>query len=115
MPVFQGDRTVKYINMKQRNADSTPGDPIDISGWEFRATLRRHPNTNESLGELTTANGGFVNVDEVNGRIAMVLDDTLTAALPVGRVHFDVQYSNAPDGPVWVFGGNFMVKQPVTR
>lgn len=109
MSVFQGTRETRYMNLKQAGA------PIDITGWEFRATLRRLPTSEDSLGELTTANNGFVTVDAVNGRLAMLLDDSLTATLPVGRIHFDVLYENAADGPVWLFGGSFIVKKPVTR
>jgi hypothetical protein len=110
MAIYQGARSVKYITMKDSD-----GAFIDISGWELRATLRRAINSPDELGELTMANGGFVLVDSANGRLAIVLDDTLTAVLPVGRVYFDVLHDNAPDGPVWIFGGSFIVKQPVTR
>lgn len=110
MAVFQGTREIRYMNFK--NSDESP---MNIDGWEFRATLRRTPTASDSLGELTMANGGFVIVDAVNGRLAMILDDSLTETLPVGRIHFDVLRDNAPDGPVWVFGGSFMMKQPITR
>lgn len=110
MAVMQGTLTQKYINMK--SSDDTP---IDITGWMLRASLRKAPNSPDLLAELTTENGGFVLVDEPNGRLALVLDETVTAVLPVGRVHFDVLHENAPDGPIWIFGGSFLVKQPVTR
>lgn len=110
MSVMQGTVVQKYMNIQ--NSDNTP---IDITGWELRASLRKQPTASIELVELTTANGGFVIVDAVNGRFAMVLDDTVTVILPIGRIHFDVLHSNAPDGPVWLFGGSFLVKQPVTR
>ena len=110
MAVFKGTREIRYINLKDSD-----GAAIDISGWEFRATLRRQPNAEDELGELTIDNGGFVIVDAVNGRLALIIDDTLSETLPVGRVHFDVLYDNAAEGPIWVFGGSFMVKNPVTR
>lgn len=111
MAVFQGTATVKYINMKERST----GDPIDISGWTLRAQLRDTPSASTALAELTTENGGFVLVDEVNGRMALVLDDAITELLPVGRIHFDVLRENAPEGPQWIFGGSFLVRQAVTR
>jgi hypothetical protein len=111
MAVFKGTRSIRYINFKDRDTDL----PIDITGWEFRAALRRSPSADVELGELTTANNGFVIVDAPNGRLALIIDDTLSATLPVGRVHFDVLYENAAEGPIWVFGGNFLVREPVTR
>ena len=63
MAVFQGTREIRYMNFK--NSDESP---MNIDGWEFRATLRRTPTASDSLGELTMANGGFVIVDAVNGR-----------------------------------------------
>lgn len=111
MPVYQGTTVTKYINLKDRETD----DYLDVSTWMLRAQLRRQPGSVDYLAELTTENGGFVIVDGVNGRIAMVLDDTLTDDLPVGRVHFDVLRMDASEGPLWVFGGSFIVKQPITR
>lgn len=110
MAIFQGTRTIKYIVIKDME-----DNPIDIDGWDLRATLRRAPNASDSYGDLSIDNGGFVIVDAVNGRMAMILDDSLTETLPVGRVYFDVLHENAPEGPVWIFGGSFIVKQPVTR
>lgn len=110
MAVMQGTFVQKYINIKDSN-----DAPIDITGWTLRASLRRVPTAPDVLAELTTENGGFVLIDEPNGRLAFVLDETLTALLPVGRVHFDVLHENGPEGPVWIFGGSFIVKQPVTR
>lgn len=110
MAIMQGTFVQKYINMK-----ASDGTPIDITGWTLRATLRKSPTDPVSLADLTTENGGFVLVDAVNGRLAFVLDETLTVVLPVGRIHFDVLHVNAPEGPVWIFGGSFIVKQPVTR
>jgi len=110
MAVMQGTYVQKYINMKDMD-----GNPIDITGWLFRSGLRRNPTDDTVLAELTNANGGFVLVDEPNGRIGFTLDETVTAILPVGRIHFDVLHENGPEGPVWIFGGSFIVKQPVTR
>jgi hypothetical protein len=111
MAFYQGTREVRYINMKQ--ADGVT--PIDITDWEFRAMLRKSPTASEVLAELTTLDGGFVTVDGPNGRFGMVFDDSLTAILPASRIFFDVLYNNAPDGPVWLFGGSFSVKTPITR
>lgn len=110
MAIMQGTVVQKYINIQ--NSDTTP---IDITGWTLRAVLRKQPTSSLSLGELTTENGGFVIIDPPNGRLAIVLDDSLTVTLPEGRIHFDVIRENGPTGPVWLFGGSFLVKQPVTR
>lgn len=111
MAIYQGTTSTKYLNIK----DYTTKLPIDVSGWELRAQLKRAPQTDTYYHELTTANGGFVIVDAVNGRIALYLDDEVTSLLPVGRIHFDVLRTDTVDGPQWMFGGSFMVKQPTTR
>lgn len=110
MAVYQGTALTKYVTLKD-----SEGVPLDITGWTFRAQLRDHPDDAIALGELTTENGGIVLVDEVNGRLGLVFDDALTEVLPVGRVHFDVLRENGASGPVWLFAGNFMVRQPITR
>lgn len=110
MAVFQGTVSTTYINIKDSDDAA-----IDISAWTFRAQLRQAPSSAAALAELTNANGGFVIVDGAAGRLAMVLDDSVTDLLPVGRIHFDALRENAPAGPEWMFGGSFAVKQPVTR
>jgi hypothetical protein len=107
---MQGTVVQKYLNLK--NSDGTP---VDITGWTLHASMRVAPTALDSLGELTTENGGFALIDPPNGRMAIILDDSVTAILPVGRIFFDVLRVNGPAGPVWLFGGNFLVKQPVTR
>ena len=110
MAVMQGTFVQKYVNIKTHDEEV-----VDITGWEFRSELRKVPHSATVLAELTTANGGFVTIDGPNGRLAFVLDETLTILLPIGRIYFDVLYENAPAGPVWLFGGTFFVRQPVTR
>jgi hypothetical protein len=69
----------------------------------------------ETLLELTTANGGLVVIDGPTGEIAMRITAEQSAELPVARVVFDVLRTDASPGPLWIFGGKFAIKEPVTR
>lgn len=111
MPIYKGTQDQKYMNFRDKNTDA----PIDITGWTFRADLRDQPDDPSALATLTTANGGIAIMDGLNGRIAFVFSPLITDALPVGRIHFDVLRDNAPGGPQWLFGGKFLVREPITR
>lgn len=109
MPAFQGTYYTRTFALKQ------DGVAIDISGWTFEAQVRYQVDDDEALLTLTTANGGVVTIDGSSGRLALAITADQTAALPEGRVVFDVLRTDADPGPLWQFGGQFIVKQPVTR
>lgn len=94
--------------------DSRDGTRVDITGWEFSADLR-DTRASAELINLTTANGGFTVLDGINGQMSLNITAEQTLTLPTGRIVFDVLRTDAVPGPVYVFGGSFIVKQPVTR
>lgn len=111
MPVYQGTAFTQTFVIKNAATET----PIDVSGWEFQVQLRDRTDDEDFLVELTTDNGGFVVTDGPNGEITMLLTAEQTLLLPVAKIVFDVLRTDVSPGPVWVFGGRFRVKQPVTR
>ena len=112
MPVYQGTYFTKTFILKDRVSDTA----IDVTGYEFACDIRDSVDDETALLELTTAGGGItVGATPGNGEVVMKLTAAQTAALPTGKLHFDVLHSNASPGPLWLFGGKFTVKQPVTR
>lgn len=110
MPAFQSDYYARGFVLKDR----TTALPTNITGWALQAQIRE--NLDEAvLLDLTTANGGLVITSGTGGRLEIRITAAQTALLPVGRVLFDVRRTGITPGPLWLFGGSFKVKQPVTR
>jgi hypothetical protein len=109
MTTYQGT----YKAYPFRMTSKTSGSP-DISSWTFHAKIR-DKLTSAVLLDLTSANGGVVVTDGLNGRLELRMTAVQTATLPVARLLFDVLRTDAVPGPVWLFGGAFKVKTPVTR
>jgi hypothetical protein len=108
LAVFQG--TVHTISFLLKAS----GSPIDITGWTFSAKLKDNRADSTALVTLTSANGGFVIADATAGRLQMVLSAVQTAALPTGRIVFDVLRTDGTNSPVYIAGGSFQVKASVT-
>lgn len=109
MPLYQGTYFSKNFTLK-----GSDGDPLDMTGWTFRAHVRDRTD-DELLLELSTENTGMVLLDGPNGRLTMVMTPEQTLSLPVGTMVFDVLRTDPATGAQWLFGGRFKVKQPVTR
>ena len=37
--IWRGDTPVIFVTIRERNADGTEGDPIDVTGYSFRMTV----------------------------------------------------------------------------
>ena len=111
MPAYQGT----YYSRSFQMMSVTTGKPIDITGWTFQAEVRVNLTDAAPQLTLTSAAAGFTILDAPNGRFSMNITATQTLALPLGGVIFDVLRTDPTNGPVWLFGGRFKVKQPVTR
>lgn len=111
MAAYQGT----YYAIAFQLLDSA-GDPYaDITSWEFSADIRDNRTDSTEELSLTTANGGFVVTSGANAQFEMRMTAAQTLSLPTGRMVFDVLRTDASPGPVYLFGGSFKVKQPVTR
>lgn len=112
MPIYKGTYWEKTLRLKEKST----GNPIDISGWEFRSQIRTAPDaTGDPLLELTTDNGNFVIVDGPNGVLTMKILAEDTADLEEGYVYGDILRTDADPGPRWQLSYRAVVAQPVTR
>jgi hypothetical protein len=117
MPVYKGTYYARVFKLTHQ----ATGAAIDITGWDFAAEVRQ--NIADASPELTLTSlpspspPHFVVVDGPNGRVEMRLYEDDTDTLPEGTHIFDVLRIDVSSGfgPVWLFGGSFVVKQPVTR
>lgn len=94
---------------------ATDGSAIDITDWTFSADIREKRRDETELLSLTSENEGFVTTEAALGRFEMRITAEQTAALPTGRLVFDILRTDASPGPLYVGGGAFRVRQPVTR
>lgn len=113
MPCFQGTRYTRNFAFKYCSTNA----PIDITSWLFRGMIRDNREDPVPLVELTSENGGFSIVDGTNGRLQFTLSPAQTAALPIGRMMFDVERTDLlmSEGPIWLFEASFQTKKPITR
>lgn len=114
MPIYQGTLYTRAFAIQDK-----AGAAINVTGWEFRMQIRKHPHDAGAASlELTTANGGIgVASGGTDGRIFISLDEGQTLDLVTGSYKFDVLRTDQASGggPSWLFGGKLKVKQPVTR
>lgn len=111
MPAYQGTYYARGLIF----IDADTELPVDISGQTFEADVRDEIADTTTLLTLNTDNGGLVVTDGAAGRLEIRITAEQTEELPVGRMVFDILRTDASPGPIWMVGGSFKVKQPVTR
>lgn len=62
------------------------GQPIDISTWQFEATVRDEDG--DAVLEMSTSNGNFTVFDGPNGWLRLSMTEEQTEALEAGPVTF---------------------------
>jgi hypothetical protein len=92
MPIYRGTVYEKPLVFANRS----DGLPIDISLWQFQATLK--DATGADLLDMSTALGHFTVEDGPNGRLLWSLTPTETAALAAGKVYFGIYRTDDADG-----------------
>lgn len=90
------------------------GVPINLTSATFEAKFRKTVN-DDVLLTLNTANNGINIVDAINGRLQLVITALQSATLPLQHIVFDVLRTDLSPGPVRLFGGSLVVKDPITR
>lgn len=92
---------------------SDNGTPL----WTGRCQFRVNYSDNDYLLELTTGNGGIVlSYNEGNPYYAIMMTDVQTAALPVGKLVYDIEFQRITDN--WVIRpqqGKVTVTPEVTK
>ena len=111
MAAYQGT----YYAVPFQLLDDAGAPVADITAWQLSADIRDNKTDTAELLSLTTANGGLAVTNGPQARFELRITAVQTALLPLGRMVFDVLRTDASPGPVYLFGGSFPVKQPVTR
>lgn len=111
MPVYQGTYYTKTLLF----TDADTGAAIDISGRTYEMDIRDAVTDTDPELTLTTANGGLTVTNGAGGALQIAITAVQSAALPLGKMVFDILRTDSSPGPTWVCSGSFKVKQPVTR
>lgn len=112
MPCYQSTRYTRNFTIRK----CSDGTPVDVTGWEFRSQIRDNRDDPNYLVELTTANGGWLVMNGLGGRIQFTLSPNQTLLLPLSRVMMDVERTDlVGEGPIWLFEATFQVRKPITR
>lgn len=89
-------------------------EPVDVSGYDAKMTLRRQANDNEIVAEFTVGNGR-VSIGSTDGLIQFVMTAVDSAALPAGKGVYEIRFTNA-DGKTWQpQGGKYTITREITR
>lgn len=59
------------------------GDPVDVSGWDFRAQLKRHPDDSTAVADFIFSDGPATNQQFIE------IDEAVRRAIPCGRRETD--------------------------
>lgn len=91
------------------------GNPIDLTGWSFRAHVRRSPGSGRLLLDCDPLNGRLV-VDVAAGLVSISLAVDDVDALGAGEFSWDL-LASTPDRPDPIFpvGGTLHVSVRTTR
>lgn len=108
----QGDTYNLRLRFKDANSD-----PVDITGWEFKAQVRANYDAELALAEFT-----YVIDDQVTntGYVDLTLSDIQTTPLPVAVMpdpsgYWDLEITYPSGDVLTVMAGKVTVKAQVTR
>jgi hypothetical protein len=110
MTVWVGNYTAYSFVLKSK----TNCEALDITGWEFQADIKANKDDETALLSLDTDGGGFAVITAAEGRFEMRITALQSEDLPTGKLFFDIRRTDVSPGPIWLFGGSFFVKTPVT-
>lgn len=93
------------------------GDPIDITGYTAALQARATADAAAALVDLTSEVNGGITLGDTDGTIAIVIAAAATAALPTGRLVYDLELTApGPTGDVVrLVEGSITVHRQVTR
>ena len=92
--------------------------PIDVTGWTFRMQIREKDQDGALIVELTTANGGVVIVDAVNGQVELLIADTVTDAFTEAQFKcavYDLEAIDALGNVERIMEGTAVLSLNITR
>lgn len=100
------------------NAPNTPGDPIDITGYDARMKVRTGSKTGTEFLDLTIGSG-IVILDALLGKFQLDVDDATTDALTeanfVGGAFYDFEIIDTASKVIRLIEGTVSFSLNVTR
>lgn len=94
MSIYRGTYYSKAIQFKNKS----DGTPIDITTWQFAASLRSDDGTD--LLDMSTSGGHFTVFDGPNGWMRFALTPTQNQNLPDGVVMAALYRTDDPNGDI---------------
>lgn len=91
-----------YHSKNFRFTTRSDGQPIDITTWQFDASLK--DGTGTTVLEMSTADGHFTVTSGESGTMRWALTEAQTEALEVGPVSFALYRTDAAEGRLRLFG-----------
>lgn len=109
--IYQGSTFSQTFQWKTGN----PAMPVNLTGYTARMQIREKISSPDYIIELTTANGGIVIKDAINGTFSIEISATATAAMTFKNAVYDIEFVS-PSGVVKrLFGGTVTLSPEVTR
>ena len=95
--LLRGDTHTGFLLKLEVDNDSGGKDPVDITGWEFKAQFSRGRKRGRVYHEASTSGGGMTITDAAAGEFT--LDAFQTNGWQEGEYYYDIQ-STAPPSTV---------------
>lgn len=105
--IYQGDTFEEDFTFETEGATPTP---IDVTGYVFRAQIRRRAADDDALADFTADI-----VDGPAGIVQLSLTSEETAALSPGRAVWDLEWTDTLGRVKTHVGGRVRIKAQVTR
>lgn len=105
--IYQGDTFEEDFTFETEGATPTP---INITGYSFRAQIRRRASDDASLADFTTTI-----TDAPGGIVQLSLTSEETADLDPGRAVWDLEWTDTLGRVKTHVAGRVRVKAQVTR
>lgn len=112
--INQGSTFNLPMNWYEENDDGSKGDAIDLTGWTARMQIREEHESDTTILELTTENGG-ITLNSPTGAIDVVIPAADTEDLDFDCAVYDLELVDAGGAVTRLVEGNVTLKLEVTR
>jgi len=95
-------------------ADAAKTTPLDLSGYSARMQARHGYDAGSPVLSLTTGGGG-ITITGPSGEVAIAITNAQSAALPAGKLVYDVELVSGAGAVTKLIRGTMVVVPEVTR